>query len=196
MHIDYPSGYSQPGQQVSGFQAHRDHDAGGDNAKVVPLSFQRRLSQSEPVVLGVNHWRDGAGETDVEGTLGVRGRSDGLGCFHGVGGAHYRETGQGAAQCQVFDAVSRHPVFSSQNTGMSAHYLDVQVGLGHQHPQLVEGPANAEHGEGADKGYFARGGQAGADSDQVLFRRPKIEEPFRVFVPPQVGEHGYVEVAP
>ena len=106
------------------------------------------------------------------------------------------EAGQCAGQGDVLDSHLRGAVLADGDPGVAADDLDVQPGIGHRHPQLLEGVAHDEDGEAGDDRRLAARRQAACDTHQVALGDPDVEKAVRVFLaePLGAGRVGHVGV--
>jgi hypothetical protein len=112
-----------------------------------------------------------------------------------VGRHDHHEPGERAGQADILDAHLAGAILADRDPRMAADHLDVQVRIGHRHPELVVGVAGDERGEAGDQADLARAGQAARDADQVALGDADIEEPVRVFLAEPFGARRVAHVA-
>jgi hypothetical protein len=118
-----------------------------------------------------------------------------LGDLERVGGLDNRHARQRAHQRDIVDRL----VARSSGTRQCRHEaddLDVQLGIGDRHRDLIVASARAEDPKRVDENDVARSREARGDSDHVRFGRPGVDEALADRIAEHVGLGLTREVGP
>ena len=118
----------------------------------------------------------GAAKTEIYGAYVFSGGNGGGFGLVVVAGVDDHHVGQPFHQAYVLHNLVGGTILAYGDAGVGACNLDVEVGIGHGHADLVIHTAGDKAGECACKRYLATDSQAGGDADHIGFCDARLDE--------------------